>query len=303
MNLSSETQAILEAAHEWMLVLEDPDVSPDERQRFAAWQSENPRHADVYDRVITYREAIKTLPKNAFNPDLHEPSATEVKRQRRHAVLSRIVRFGIPTALASAAAVLLAVAVLPRPEPAAPSITATPVSIATYDTDVGEIRTITLRDGSEITLGAASAVSVTLAAQRRSVTLDRGEAFFAVSSDPSRPFAVQAGQLTVTVVGTAFDVRRSAGVFRVAVAEGVVDVSQPFAIGDRTTDINDNKRLRKGETITATVHDGISAISAINPATVGNWRDGRLQYDGVSLAEVVADANRYSKIPIQLEPL
>ncbi|MEM8984814.1 MAG: FecR domain-containing protein, partial [Pseudomonadota bacterium] len=182
-------------------------------------------------------------------------------------------------------------------------ITATPVSIATYDTDVGEIRTITLSDGSEITLGAASAVSVTLAAQRRSVTLDRGEAFFAVSSDPSRPFAVQVDQLTVTVVGTAFDVRRSADVLRVAVAEGVVDVSQPFAIGDRATDINDNKRLRKGETVTATVHDGISAISAINPATVGNWRDGRLQYDGVSLAEVVADANRYSKIPIQLEPL
>jgi transmembrane sensor len=76
-------------------------------------------------------------------------------------------------------------------------------------TSRGETRQIILPDGSTIQLNAATAFSYPrhFSGSTRSVTLLKGEAYFQVVSDRTRPFTVITGNLTTTVLGTSFDIR------------------------------------------------------------------------------------------------
>src|SRR5947209_3857903 len=94
-----------------------------------------------------------------------------------------------------------------------------------YATAAGEQRECLLKDGSVVTLGAASSLTVTFTQARRVAVLDRGEARFRVQHDPWRPFTVFAGLGSVTAVGTVFDVRRYSSRVFVTVSEGVVEVA------------------------------------------------------------------------------
>src|SRR3546814_4487254 len=86
-------------------------------------------------------------------------------------------------------------------------------------------RTDTLFPYTTLFRSPESAVATHYAADRRTVDLLRGEAFFQVESDRSRPFRVRADAVTVTVTGTAFDVGLTDGTLSVAVSEGIVEVA------------------------------------------------------------------------------
>ena len=94
-----------------------------------------------------------------------------------------------------------------------------------YQTATAELRRITLDDGSVVSLDAASAIAVRYGAARREVALLSGRAFFEVVPAADRPFVVAVDDATVTVTGTAFDVRSSAQTTSVAVQSGTVEVA------------------------------------------------------------------------------
>lgn len=301
--LKQETREILEAAHEWMVALEDPNVSVAERRRFEVWQAQSPLHADVYDRVITYREAIKTLPNDAFDDDLHELSF----RERIHRVLETIwsTFSHTRTKLALTSTAVVAIVVLMifpalKHEPAV-EVDVPPV-VNSHSSSIGEVVRVSLSDASVVTLGAYTEIRVAFDDNRRQIELVRGEAFFEVSPDPERPFAVSVGRLTATALGTAFDVRSSGDISRITVAEGQVEVSHPFIIGGQSTSITSRENLSSGQSISATTAAGLGDRVTIDRASVAAWREGRLLYRGASLAEVISDANRYSAVPIEVEP-
>ncbi len=97
-----------------------------------------------------------------------------------------------------------------------------------YETEEST-RTDTLTDGSIITLNSFATLRYTQEARtkRRVATLDEGEVFFNVKSDPNRPFIVQSGGVTVTVLGTSFHVRRVGEETEVIVESGHVKVAGP----------------------------------------------------------------------------
>jgi len=135
-------------------------------------------------------------------------------------------------AFAAAAALLLLVgvgALIERRPPLSQAAT------TIVETSVGENREVSLTDGSLVIVGAKSLLWVTLAEYKRAVRLERGEAFFRVAKDPSRPFIVSAHETSVTAIGTAFDVRLSGEQVSIAVAEGVVRVQPraPESVGTR----------------------------------------------------------------------
>ena len=76
-----------------------------------------------------------------------------------------------------------------------------------YVTQIGEQQTIVLPDQSQILLNTDSRVAVSYQADRRLLTLHKGEAHFDVAHDAKRPFDVYAGGGRVNAVGTAFTVR------------------------------------------------------------------------------------------------
>jgi len=91
-----------------------------------------------------------------------------------------------------------------------------------------QVETDTLNDGSVVTLNTNTQLSFAsnFGQADRKIKL-KGEAFFDVKSDASKPFTIDAGMATVTVLGTSFYVKAydSLNLFEVGVAEGKVEVS------------------------------------------------------------------------------
>jgi transmembrane sensor len=161
-------------------------------------------------------------------------------------------------------------------------------------TGVGERSLLVLPDGSRVTLNTASAVSTDYSGRERRVTLVRGQAFFDVAKDPSRPFVVVAGSREVIAVGTAFDVRLTGRQVKVTLVEGKVRVVAVPRDIPASAGVVSPVNLDAGSMLTVR-SDGADRIDHLDTARATSWRTGKLVFDGERLADVVAEMNRYSR--------
>jgi len=159
-----------------------------------------------------------------------------------------------------------------------------------YTTTIGEVRRAALADGSGMVLNAATRVHVALGAHERRVRLAQGEAWFQVAKDPARPFVVEAGRVRVRAVGTAFSVRRLSHGAEVMVSEGIVEA---WLVGEEEA----RTRLVAGQR--ARVLEGgpilieAQAVSAIERKLA--WRSEKIELDGETLGEAIAEFNRFNR--------
>jgi transmembrane sensor len=159
---------------------------------------------------------------------------------------------------------------------------------ADHMTSVAELRDVPLDDGSVVQLDAGSAIAVRYAATRREVVLLAGRAFFDVAPASDRPFVVVADDVTVTVTGTAFDVRSGSDGVSVAVQSGTVEVGLDGGARPAAT-------LTRGQRLSVGRLAGQVVKSEIAPDDVASWRERRLVVDGVTLAEVVEELGRHHR--------
>jgi transmembrane sensor len=161
---------------------------------------------------------------------------------------------------------------------------------SSYSTDIGELRRVALDDGSTAALNTDSKVEVVFAKDARVVRLDRGEAWFEVHKDTTRPFEVEAGDIRVRAVGTAFAVRLRTDGTEISVTEGVVDV---WKIGEESS----RMRLRAGGT--ALVSDSAAIVRELSePDAIERslaWRTGKIDLVGTRVKDAINDINRYNK--------
>jgi transmembrane sensor len=127
------------------------------------------------------------------------------------------------------------------------------------------------------------------------VTLSEGQAIFDVAHEARRPFFVAAGDRTVRVVGTQFDVRRLAGKVSVTVARGAVEVRPADGAPGKAYRLHPGQRLDHQEGA------AVVQVATAEPDEVLGWRTGRLVYRGQPLSEVVADLNQQFATPIRIE--
>lgn len=166
-----------------------------------------------------------------------------------------------------------------------------------YVTAVGEVRRLPLDDGSAASLNTASRLEVDFGDRLRRVRLDRGEAWFQVARDPSRPFRVDVGRVRVQAIGTAFSVRRVNDGVEVRVTEGVVKVWVDGSSG-RTVE------LPAGAVSFVSDRGDSASAPVIAPSEIDRelaWRTGRIDLSGETLAEAVAEFNRYNARALVLE--
>ncbi|ADG09109.1 DUF4880 domain-containing protein [Caulobacter segnis] len=275
--MSRSAQHLQEAA-DWLTRLQRPEVDETDWLAFDAWLSE-PGAQEAYDAIQAVDEEIFQRG-SAIRGELAEPRRVAAKR-----AFSIDWRWlGGLGAAAAAAAVAITVApwgeLLPQPD-------------TLYATAKGESRALQLADGTHIDLNTDSHLSVRLEKDARRVTVHEGQALFDVAHDSARPFLITAGDETVRVVGTRFDVRRRDGQLSVTVLRGLVEVS---------TDGNDTPiQLRPGQMLEHV--EGASGVSVRSVAAedqVG-WRSGRLIYRDQPLGRIVSDMNHYFDRPIRLE--
>lgn len=171
-----------------------------------------------------------------------------------------------------------------------------------YQTKVGGLKEVHLPDGSSITLGGQTKLLVAFSAQRRSVKLIEGQAWFKVAHDPRWPFIVAAGDGTITDVGTAFLVTRESDQVVVAVTEGTVEVSVRPSIWSRfriDQGISIRPTIRSirmsgGEELTLGDNGTLSQLIPTDTDAATAWIRGRLTFDDQPLRYVIETVGRYS---------
>jgi transmembrane sensor len=146
-----------------------------------------------------------------------------------------------------------------------------------------------LPDGSSLTLSAKAAAEVDFTGPDRDLKLrPEGEAYIKVRHDKMRPFIVQAGTVTVTAIGTAFDVRREGDHAIVSVEEGTVRLAAPGAAGQLQWQASAGYQIDYSEL------EKTAVVASVDVQRALQWRSGELSYDRTPLATVIADINRYS---------
>lgn len=163
---------------------------------------------------------------------------------------------------------------------------------AAVETRVGEARTMSLSDGSEIELNTASKVEVSYSKSSRNVRLYAGEAFFSVEKDKDRPFTVDAGNALVTVTGTAFNVSAFGDRTAIHVLSGVVDVKPQSSL---------SQTLLAGDMIEIDGSGRAAGIVRFDPNLALAWRSGKARFRETPLRDVIETLNRYFEDPISIQ--
>ena len=167
--------------------------------------------------------------------------------------------------------------------------------LQSYATPVGGTGSSVLPDGSRVELGADSRITTRYTAKQRSISVDFGEAYFLVAKDPARPFLVDAGEMKVTAVGTAFNVRRNSDRVVIAVSEGRVhlDESDSSAGSSAAAGKLVPTPLIAGQQAVYSSDSRTFTIAEIKAADVASWRSGVLKYMHEPLGSVAQDLSRY----------
>jgi transmembrane sensor len=272
---SVEIDRALEDACAWIVRLQDGD----DALEFDAWLEASELNRAAYDRALA-----------VWNEYGEAAPALLTERRRRERDRSRMLRRGTMLAVGALAAGAAGVAVLLSLQPAPSASTA-----QAYATDLGQMRTVRLADGSVVELNAKTKLTVDYEPSARRVTLADGEAAFDVAHDPDRPFLITAGDRTVRVVGTRFDVRRREGQLSVTVDRGVVEV-RPTVQG-----AGQAFRLHAGQRLTHEEGAAGADLSLADAADALSWREGKLVFHDQPLRDVVAELNLHLQRPVRLE--
>ena len=147
----------------------------------------------------------------------------------------------------------------------------------------------TLPDGTTVTLNKNSSLSYTstFKGSTRPVTL-KGEAFFNVSPDKTKPFIITINDVTVQVVGTSFNVKNKNGKTIVAVETGIVKVSKN----------KDQVELRHGEKVIIADQKS-ELVKSISKGRLYNYyRNKELVCDETPLQELVEALNEIYNVNI-----
>lgn len=279
--MDATTQDPIDAAASWHARIDAPDM---DWAGFGDWLEADPAHRAAYDSIALLDAEIAAaapaiaalLPANDDGvPDRAPPARTS--RWRWMAA-------GTGGALAAGLALLVV-----------PTLSGPDAGVQTYATSAGDTRAVTLADGSAMRLDRGSRVSVS-GGTTPLIEIADGAASFSVRHDPARTLIVRAGGYDIRDVGTRFAVVNAQGRISVAVAEGSVSVAPHVEDGSAPTTLTAGQRLDIDPAA------GIAERRAVAPASVADWTDGRLDYDGAPLPLVVADISRYAHAPLVVDP-
>lgn len=165
-----------------------------------------------------------------------------------------------------------------------------------YQTDFAENQTITLPEGTEITLGANSKLSYNdnfIDATDRIVSLE-GEAYFNVAKQPAgKQFIVETKDIEVQVIGTAFNVNTHRATSIVSLTEGSINLAKAGS---------QNKALSAGQTAHFNTQTNQFDLLANQTDYWSTWRFQKWSFgDSTPMKEVIQRIEETFGLEIHLE--
>lgn len=293
----AEYDAVADAAAHWCMRLQADDCTDGERNAFQRWLQENPLHAEEFAAMQEIWALSEQLP-----PSVHkEPTACQVAgsqvntpalphlspapsghrrpadRRRRFAQVAALALVGLPLA-----------GYIGWYQGWVPD------GYESYETH-DNTRLVTMADGSRVELNLNTRLNYLNFRDRRSITLNSGEAFFEVAHDSQHPFTVRAGRGSVTVTGTRFNVWLYEEQVRVMLLEGSVLVASDSSHPGQAL------RLVPGMQASYKPGDDQPAVSqTVAGDTTLAWRQGKLVFNDMPLNQALPLINRYLDKPLRL---
>lgn len=256
-------------AAQWLERRDGEGWSDAQSAEFEAWLGQSHAHRAAYWRLkAAWSQAERLVALKSASP---ERSAPATPRSRMRPLMFRAAAAFALVAMVGIAAKIYFAEPAPR----------------LYTTAVGERKTLTLGDGSQIELNTDTRLRIA-SGNTRKVWLDRGEAFFQIKHDEAHPFFVIAGEHRVVDLGTKFLIRQDSARTEVALMEGSARFESTIA---RTKPAI----LEPGDIAYATA-DTVSVTKAPEHtlANALGWRHGVIIFDRTTLAEAVSEMNRYN---------
>lgn len=231
-----------------------------DRKAFAAWQSV-PAHARAYAQFEQLWADLGQL--QQLNKPVPLPQRTPSRWRPALAVAAALV-----------CALLTRTIDVPR---------------ALYHSQVAAhakgMRTLHLPDGSTLYVNANTRLRIDFNAHQRLVHLKQGQLYIEVAADKERPLFVQAGEASVRVVGTGFDVRRSKQQLVVSVAHGQVAFDPAPTAPATLLGARQQARWNYAR--------GTLQQQTLATDEVADWRSGHLSFRNRDLASLIDELSLY----------
>lgn len=258
------------AAAAWAARMDDGGLSPEDRQRLDLWLDGDTRRLGAFARARAV--AVHSYRAGALQAvsDVSCASSAPSRRAMLAAGLGGAVLVGAG----------LGAAWMRRSQ--------------TLETARGEVRTLHLEDGSAITLGTLSRISVRYGGDARRIVLMFGEVLFDVAEGQSRPFVVEAAGAVMSTYAGRFLLRRL----------HQLDLQVSALSGEARL------RLRSSEEHLLRANHAVSlspgrpvALETVDDGEADRrlaWVDGKLAFHDDALSEAAAAFSRYRGAPIVL---
>jgi transmembrane sensor len=293
-------ELISQDAAEWFARMQDLHVSIDDRRRFWSWLKASQVHVAEYLAIANVNGGLREARLSVRADASAESNVVPLPISKPVTSEPELNVSSVPSWRWKIAAALAVFALA--------SLMFVATQVAWFDrmiaTELGEWKTVTLADSSEVRLGPNTRLSVELSDDRRSVELLRGEAYFKVAKDPARPFVVAANKFGVRAVGTEFAVARRNGELIITVAEGIVRVAP---LSPRSHE-RDEDRLELSVPVVADEQLRVSHLWPVTPSRVDvlyelAWKDKRLMFrSGDTLGDAIDEFNLRNRLQLQLDP-
>ncbi|PWB32351.1 iron dicitrate transport regulator FecR [Pseudomonas sp. SDI] len=259
MNPSEQRQA-LRAAAQWHARLHAAPNCAERRAQWQTWREQSPLHDWAWGRLEQLQAGLVGVPGPLAR---HTLAAGQIEPGRRTVLKGLVLGLGA-TGVAWT------------------GYRNAPTWLADQRTATGERRSLTLSDGTRLTLNTASAVGIRYSAGLRLIVLIEGEIAVHTASDP-RPLHVRTLHGDMRALGTRFNVRLHADCTELIVMEHAVEVHH--AASDRTVRVNAGMGL-------AFDNGSLPEPRLANLART-EWRQGQLVLDGWPLRRALAELQRY----------
>lgn len=257
------------------------ELSPDEAERVRLW-IEDPANQTRYNQFKMIWDKSRELAAVSTVDENIAWNSFKARIKNNETIPAPVVplfkRFYVK-AISAAAVIILAIGLFWWNRPAAEK------TLAAGQTVVIE----KLADGSEITLNKQSTLHYPTAfkGKTRSVAL-KGEAFFNITPDKSKPFIISVNDIRVTVVGTSFNIREDSNYVEVLVETGTVIVSRD----------SQKITLQAGEKINMPFTGAIAAKEKVNDKLHNYYRTKEFVCDDTPLWKLVQVLNEAYKTNI-----
>ncbi|WP_025139695.1 FecR domain-containing protein [Achromobacter sp. DH1f] len=244
----------------------------------AQWRAQHPDHELAWSRLQFFDTKLAGVPMGLACHALRDPGVG-ARAPRRRAL--KLLAFGLAVG---------GIAYQVR------GAQAWRTAMAVHCKETGEIREISLPDGTRVLLDNASAIDLVFDARERLIVLRGGAIMVTTAPDPAvshRPFRVQSQDGSVVALGTRFVVRQEDRYLRVSVFEGAVKL-RTVAAPEQAI------RIDAGHEADFSSNHVLGTQGV--PANSDAWTRGILVADDMRVSDFVAELARYRRGWVRCAP-